>query len=79
MGYNKGQEAAMTRRLATGKNAVRRAIRELGVDEVIAGEAVHQAKETTGLGPADHIAIDLDTGEILEPQSGEVIGNIRGG
>lgn len=68
----------MTRRLATGKNAVRRAIRELGVDEVVAGEAVHEAKEVTGMGPADDIAIDLDTGDIIVPGTGEVIGNIRG-
>lgn len=68
----------MTRRLATGKNAVRRAIRELGVDEIVAGEAVHEAKEATGMGPADEIAIDLDSGDILVPETGEVIGNIRG-
>lgn len=68
----------MTRRLATGKNAVRRAIRELGVDEVVAREAVHNAKEATGMGPADNIAIDLDTGDIIVPETGEAIGNIRG-
>jgi hypothetical protein len=68
----------MTRRLATGKDAVRRAVRELGVDEVVAAEAVHEAKEATGMGPADNIAIDLDTGDILVPETAEVIGNIRG-
>ena len=61
-------------RVATGKDAFDRAVKELGLDKRKASDALHKAKNSVALRGDVHI--DLDTGDIIVPESGEIIGNL---
>jgi hypothetical protein len=62
--------------LLRGKNAVKEAVKRLGLDPVKASEALHAAKRSVGRGGADNVLIDPRNGNIISPQTGEIIGNL---
>ena len=63
-------------RLAKGKGAFDSAVKELRLDRHKASKTLHDAKRHAGRRPDDDVHIDLDTGDIISPESGEIIGNL---
>ncbi len=75
-----GGGTATAFRIATGKGAFGQAVKELGLDENKASEALHKIKKTAGRGGGgDDVAFDLETGDVIAPETGEVIGNLNDG
>ncbi len=73
-------EAAMTfipgGRAARGlTKSFKHIIKTLGIDPIVAGKAIHAAKEAIGRGPADNLLFDA-SGNIISPETGEIIGHL---
>jgi hypothetical protein len=60
-----------------GASALKYAVKELGLDPKLAKLAVEEAKQLTGRGGADNVLFDTVTGDIIAPETGEIIGNLR--
>lgn len=69
----------ITRRVAKGKNALDRAVKELNLDGKTASRNSHSIKKAGGRDGADDVHIDLDTGDVIAPEDGDVIGNLHDG
>ncbi|MGD9126842.1 MAG: RHS repeat-associated core domain-containing protein [Planctomycetia bacterium] len=66
-------------RLARGKKGFRRAVDELGLDKNKASNNLHKIKKQAGRGGADNVDFNLDNGDVIAPETGEVIGNLIDG
>jgi RHS repeat-associated protein len=64
-------------RIARGPGALSRAVDELELDYIEASDELHRVKHETGRRPRDNVDINLDNGDIIAPETGEVIGNLR--
>jgi hypothetical protein len=53
-----------------------RAVKELGLDKNKASKALHDAKRAAGRGGKDNVEFDLNTGDIISPETGESIGSL---
>ena len=67
------------RNVASGKNGFRRAVDELGINKNTAGRNLHKIKKQAGRGGANNVDFDLDTGDVIAPETGEIIGNLFDG
>jgi RHS repeat-associated protein len=70
-----GEIMRIPRGAFAGKDAVRRAARAFGEAYEEVGGIVEELKHDAGRGPADDIVIS-QTGDVIAPESGEIIGNI---
>jgi hypothetical protein len=52
------------------------AVRRLGLDENKASEELHKIKRLAGRGGAANVEFDIQNGDVIEPETGEVIGNL---
>jgi RHS repeat-associated protein len=52
------------------------AAKKLAIPTKAASQAIHAAKKAAGRGGADNIKVDLTTGDIIAPETGEVIGSL---
>ena len=60
----------------TGKSAPREFAKRHGLDPHKVGDAVEALKDTWGIPPDADIEIEKDTGKVIDPRTGETIGNI---
>jgi hypothetical protein len=52
------------------------ACKKLGVNKELASKALHAVKEAAGRGGADNVLFDKVTGDIVSPQTMEILGNL---
>jgi RHS repeat-associated protein len=73
---NSGRDGSSNKPNKNTTNDFDRAVRELGVDKNKASEALHDAKRCSGRGGKDNVLFDLANGDIISPETGEIIGSL---
>jgi RHS repeat-associated protein len=62
--------------LLKGENAVRLAAKKLGLDPKKASDVLHKIKKSLERGGADNVWIDPKNGDLVSPETGEILGNL---